>query len=193
MPEEIAMAFAVLLAGARRLAESMVVVCCFCGLLRVGEALALSRDSFAFGAGQLVILLRETKTRSHQRVAIENPQVALFISELLTRVEGHRAVPTSYTTFRRLFLLGLEALGCEHHSFSSHSMRRGGATTLFHRGVHLSDVMMRGRWSSESSCRLYVRTGEAALIAIDRERSASSDMVKLLAAMGPRVFVVPCI
>ena len=71
-------------------------------------------------------------------------------------------------------------------------MRRGGATTLFHCGIHLSDVMMRGRWSSENSCRLYVRTGEAALIAIRRE-SDSSDLVKLLAAMGPRVFVVPCI
>ena len=55
------MARAVLLACARRWAESMVVVCCFCGLLRVGEALALFRDYVAFGAGQLVILLRETK------------------------------------------------------------------------------------------------------------------------------------
>ena len=188
MPEDLAMALSVVLAGAGRWAESLVTVLCFCGLLRVGEALTLRRESLVFNDNQLVILLRYAKTGEHQRAVITNMRVISFIRELLRRGTCPlQAARTSYSIYRRFFLLGLSALGCDKYGFRSHSLRRGGATTLFARGTHLPQIMVAGRWVSESSCRLYVRTGEAALIQILRSESQNL-AIGLLSRLGSQVF-----
>ena len=70
-------------------------------------------------------------------------------------------------------------------------MRRGGATQLFIIGLPLSTIMMFGRWASESSCRLYIRQGEAAMIQIERGLDMrSTARVGALAALGPYIVVV---
>ena len=98
------MAITVLLTAHGRPAEALVVLVCFCALLRVGEAINLCREDFVFGDAQLVILLRTTKTGSHQRVVIDNVEGILYLHGLLKRVEDPiRAAPTTYSTFRRYF------------------------------------------------------------------------------------------
>ena len=52
------------------------------------------------------------------------------------------------------------------------------------KGVGLDQVMT---WAKESSCRLYVRTGEAVLTAIGRRLSARASQVAALARMGSHV------
>ena len=184
------MAITVVLTGHGRPAEALVVLVCFCALLRVGEAINLCREDFVFGDAQLVILLRTTKTGSHQRVVIDNGVVIQYLRGLLKRVEDPiRAAPTTYSTFRRYFTRALQALGLSNHGFRSHSLRRGGATTLFMRNMPLSNIMIAGRWASESSCRLYVRTGEAGLIAIRRAEAGNAG-VRLLSALGTRLFEI---
>ena len=135
----------------------------------MGEAISLCKEDFVFGPAQLVLLLTRTKTGQHQRVLIENPVVVEFARRLVAlSSHPYRAAPTNYSVYRRYFLRVLKALGCEHFQFRSHSLRRGGATTLFSRNIPLQTIMVVGRWQSESSCRLYVRTGEAGLISIQR-------------------------
>ena len=49
--------------------------------------------------------------------------------------------------------------------------------------------MIFGRWASESSCRLYVRSGESALVAVTREIGPGSlKRVNTLGAIGLHIF-----
>ena len=70
-----------------------------------------------------------------------------------------RVCDTSYGTFRFWFALG----------FRSHSLRRGGATARAIRGYTMVQIMLEGRWSCESSCRLYLKTAEAKVVCIRRD------------------------
>ena len=188
MPEDLAMAMVIVLTAGQHFAEALVTLVCFCGLLRVGEAMSLCKEDFVFGPGRLVLLLSRTKTGTHQRVVLENPVVVDFADRLLQQSPHcYRAAPTNYSRYRRLFLRVLRALGCEDFGFRSHSLRRGGATTLFSRDVPLQTIMLVGRWQSESSCRLYVKTGEAGLISIQRS-CAQNTCIHSLAALGVKVF-----
>ena len=69
----------------------------------------------------------------------------------------------SYNTFRRWFGRSCIALGFEAGYYSSHSLRRGGATELVRRAFPLMDVMQYGRWVSFASFRLYVAKGDVLL------------------------------
>ena len=51
-------------------------------------------------------------------------------------------------------LFGLEALG-----FTSHSLRRGGATQLLLQRASVEEIMIFGGWAKLSSCREYLRKG----------------------------------
>jgi len=191
MPQDVAMAAAVLLTAAGRMAEATIVLLCFCGLLRVGEALQLERESLIFGPRSLVLLLRRTKTGEHQRVELTNPQVVLYVHKLLTFNHHPRKVcPTSYGTFRLWLAKVLVVLGCGAVKFRSHSLRRGGATTLFMQGQSLAHVMCFGRRASESSCRIYIRSGEAAVIRIRRGLGKEAQVVAMLASLGGQVFSI---
>jgi hypothetical protein len=75
-------------------------------------------------------------------------------------------VQCCYSTLRRWMRRGAFALGLNEETFSSHSCRRGGATSMALGGAYLASIMLAGRWQSESSCRLYIRRGEVALLRI---------------------------
>jgi hypothetical protein len=81
---------------------------------------------------------------------------------------------TSYASFRFWFDAGLRVLSCHEMGFKSHSLRRGGATARVMKGYTLLQIMLEGRWSCESSCRLYLKTAEAAVLNIRRDINPSA-------------------
>ena len=194
MPLELALALSVLFVGAGDSHVGVAILLSFCGLLRIGETLSLQRRHLVFGMGVLTLLLENTKTGQHQRVVLTNPSVIEFVLCHLSRhgIRGSDLVcQVSYSRFRTALTRGTAALGCSSVRFRSHSLRRGGATHLFHMNVPFHDLMFYGRWLSESSCRLYVKVGEAVLIQIRRSlRPLTASRVKLLASLGPRVFLL---
>ena len=192
LPEEVAMALVTLFMAAGRPACSLASLLAFCGLLRIGEALNIRRRDIVLGDRLVVLLLPTTKTGAHQRVCLGNPEVVTFLRRALLMIPGANEdiiCAISYTTFRKWLTRALAVLGCSSFEFRSHSFRRGGATALFARGLPLSSIMIHGRWASETSCRLYVQAGEAALIAIRRTIApASRQRVATLAKIGSRIF-----
>ena len=186
------MAMVVLLTASGKHDAGLVVLLCYCGLLRIGEALGLRRSDVVFGSGSLVLLLSRTKTGEHQRVVLNNPAVALFVQRFLAaapRGPDEKMCKITYSSFRTWFSRVAAVLGGGGHQFRSHSMRRGAATSLFTAGVPFPEIMFLGRWSSESSCRLYVRSAEAAMISIERGLSPSQvARVRTLASIGPQIF-----
>ena len=69
----------------------------------------------------------------------------------------------SLPELRRLFREACTAVGCRT-KFTLHSLRHGGATHLHLSGVPIEDVMYRGRWASNKSCRRYIQAGRALLL-----------------------------
>lgn len=147
------MAAAVLLAAAARYLESAAVVLCFCGLLRIGEALTQPKSAMIWGDASVVLLLRRTKIGEHRKVELTNAAVLRVLRELGRRVPvAHAFCHTSYAVFHRVFSAAMAALGAEQVGFHSHSMRRGGAAALFRLGLPLSSTMFHGLLRAPAEC-----------------------------------------
>jgi len=170
---------------------SLACLLCFVGLLRIHESLRLLRSDLVLGEDTVVLLLGKTKTGEHQRVAISNAAVVDYIRKWLHHhpgQNGDRLCPLSYTTFAKWLQRFCRTLGVQSFKFRTHSFRRGGATTMFARGQPLSVIMHHGRWASETSCRLYIQHGEAALLTIRRSAIARQHRIAALAQLGSHVF-----
>ena len=177
MAKDVALALSVFLVASGFAPAGVSVLLCFTGLLLIGEALGIRMKNLFVQANVVVILLPVTKTGTHERVVIENKGVADFLRRYLAKSglkPEDRFIDLSYPTFRAQFSQALERLGLGNINYRSHSMRRGGATALFMMGVDLKTIMVWGRWASESSCRLYIQSGDAAMIAIQRSTNPVS-------------------
>ena len=64
-----------------------------------------------------------------------------------------KACPGTCNTFTRWFRAATDYLGFGNIAWTTHGLRRGGATELLRRQVSLHDIMIVGRWRTERSCR----------------------------------------
>ena len=170
---------------------AVAVLLCFCGLLRVGEALSLHARDVVLTDNFFVLFLAVTKRGTAERVVIHNAGVLDFLKQFLARFPrrpDELLIGASYFIFTKWFRKALEALGVAE-PYRSHSLRRGGATALFMEGVSLPNIMVYGRWRSEGSCRLYIRSAEVLVLSSTRSWTPQiAGRIRLLAALGPRVF-----
>eukprot|EP00959_Pyramimonas_sp_CCMP1952_P440387 9220337-Pyramimonas_sp.AAC.1 len=87
---------------------------------------------------------------------------------------GQRVCPVSCPRLQRWLQKAANALGFGTVHWTSHGLRRGGATELLSRGVPLADIMLFGRWLSERSAREYLRRGEVSLTRLRVDIAKSS-------------------
>ena len=143
------------------------ILLCFAGLLRVSEALALKGNDVHFADGKLIVVLNETKRGVHQKVLYSDSRLVRWFSlydQLVREKSGDaKYCPISYGVFQRWFRKSARALGSSME-WSSHSLRRGGATEMQRRHVPLTDIMVAGRWASARSAKEYLRKGDIALL-----------------------------
>lgn len=174
-PPQLALAVVVLLTALGKESVGVSLLLCFCGLLRISEALSLRIQDVLMpaqhrGALSVILLLRRSKAGAphSEKVVLDNPRVIAFLQRYLEiTLQGHEPhqpfCPVSYTTVRNWLQKALAAFGLPPNSFRTHSCRRGGATCLSMRGFALQDIMVAGRWASADSCKLYIRRAEVAL------------------------------
>ena len=128
-----------------------------------------------------------------QKVVLENSSVVQWLTRFREQhFKGETAalvIPVSYTTFSRWLLKACEAIGFKGIHWTSHGLRRGGASELLRLRVPIGNIMMFGRWLSERSCREYLRRGE---VAVYRWRNSvpltAWRRAQCLAQVGPLVF-----
>jgi integrase len=135
-------------------------------------------------SGHVILRFASTKTGSNQSVWLTNPAVEQL---LLLHVQGrdpearvfqlatpsHRTNPT--TAYRHALRVVCNGLGLGSHRFTPHSLRHGGAThALLHLGQSIETIMQRGRWQSNSSCRVYLQAGRARLLDLSVDPSILS-------------------
>jgi len=142
-------------------------------MMRVSELLALTTDDIAddydcrIGMEHkgMVICLRKTKTGTYKSVEVLEHQVIILLRNLLSLTKsGSRLFPSSDETFRRHFKHACMSLDLSSN-IVPHSLRHGGATRyLTVKKMRLEDVLLRGRWASTSTARIYIQQGRAMLL-----------------------------
>jgi integrase len=148
------------------------VLLCFVGLLRASEALSLRVSDVVFAGRYVVLCLHRTKRGLEDKVTLEGQNVCIWLKQYFLRhCSGASAddwfVGTSYNTMQRWLRKAAAALGLGHVGWSTHSLRRGGATAMYMAHMPLREIMLYGRWLAERSCREYLRKGEVAVLALE--------------------------
>ena len=160
-----------------------MIFICFTGMMRISEVLSLTMADVLLPADHamgdyVLILLRSGKrdVPDATRIVIGLPPVVRWLTVYKLRLCAGRAQTSpfcqvSYSTFRKWLRRAAPALGFEEGFYTSHSMRRGGATEMTRAGVPLLDAMHYGRWTSFSSFRLYIAKGDVLLTRLKQQLS----------------------
>ena len=64
--------------------------------------------------------------------------------------------PLNYNTALRDLRSVLRLIGIDPNGYGEHSGRRGGTTAVAAKGASIDELMLQGRWRSESMPRLYM-------------------------------------
>ena len=171
MPQHLCYASVVLLFHLDQAGVGLCMLLCFVGLLRVGEALSLRTEDITLGSSEAIIHLHRTKRGQSECVCLTSIFVVRLIRSFI-KTSGRSGTQllcqVSYTRVRVWITRATAMLGFADIPFRSHSLRRGGATALFMQRFPLDNIMVYGRWASQSSCRMYLHTGEVAVIRLMR-------------------------
>lgn len=174
MSWELAVLVAVQLARAGHFLFAVGVVLAHDCLLRIGELMAMRRDSIAdvgdvrLGAELKVmtVSIGKAKTGKNQSVTVANPAVAELVRAVVANTKpGQLLFPGGPTKFRAAFKASCASLGLSK-DFVPHSLRHGGATRLSMQGARVEDILLRGRWRSNASARTYIQSGAAVAISL---------------------------
>jgi integrase len=145
----------------------------FVCLLRIGEFVNLrvedildadSRDVRFDTALRSGLRLRSTKTADNLFAELHNKDVLKLLRMVVRgKSRDDRVFDFSASSFRDWFKRAVFSLGLDQR-YVPHSLRHGGATALYMRGVSLETILHMGRWASMKSARYYVQSGEAILL-----------------------------
>ena len=192
MPRQFAMAAVTWLVVAGKPALALAVLLCFCGLLRASEALQLRRDNLVRVCDAWVLVLGETKRGQEQKVVLTAAEVCRWVDSYFHRYPcspSARVIPHAYNTFQLWLRKCMTAMSCAHLPWSTHSLRRGGASEMARVGIPMADIMAYGRWASSRAAQEYVRRGEVALLQVgDTFPPEAWSTTRCLARIGAEVW-----
>ena len=171
MPWPVVLAVAEYLASVGKLREGVAVLVSAHCWLRVGEVVGLRHENFAASndvrLGMVlpyaVLTVHDTKTKRFDSVEVTRRDVAALLSWMQDGI-GTRLFPFTRSHLEDSLRAACNALGLAHCGYVWHSLRHGGATDACLGHMPFYDIMLRGRWQSERSARLYCQTGRALLL-----------------------------
>ena len=164
--------FALAVAGCCRalgeLGAAAMILCGFDAFLRTGELMSIvPEDVVVYSRRQRAVLrLVHTKT-SVRKNALESVVIRSALAVQLLEAALQVAVPErpliglAPHRFRLLFRSILTALDLQGFNYSLYSLRRGGATWDFLRHGSMETTLLRGRWASTATARIYVQDAAA--------------------------------
>ncbi len=158
---------------------SVAVLVQFDAMLRVGELLKLRRSDVAFsddlrlGMSQrskpyVVLRVAAAKTGVNQSAMLTDPHVMAVLREymrLWVPVDSDALLfPVSLQALYQWWGEAFRGLGLSS-SYTTHSLRHGGATRLLLQGESIETILVRGRWAATKSARTYLNASKGLLLA----------------------------
>lgn len=160
-------------------------------MLRPGELCKLKHsdfvlpDDFALGQAQAAIRIVAPKNRrqfgAEQFVTLKNPNVICGLRHLLSSDVEKNFWPSKPRRFSVLFKQVVNELGLDSLKLTPGSLRPGGATMFFGRGVNIASLRFMGRWTAERSLEHYIQQAMATQI-VNRLPSQTIRRLKHLGA-----------
>ena len=144
----------------------MLASIAFCGLERCSLSLSCAQVRGTRAAP--VLCLPDTKTSKRhgetEYIAVEDEVAIVLLHWLVARRNGQGTFFTaSPAAFRTMFRRLAEAVGLDSAAFTPYSIRRGGATHDYMSHGNLDRSLVRGRWQTGRTARLYIKVGEELL------------------------------
>ena len=139
---------------------------CFDGMLRSGELYHLAVGDVAFYRDRAVLRLGLTKggnrTGKEEMVVVNSLVAVKWLRRACCgRSAEEMLLRKGADHFRKCFKLFLCAFSLESYHINVYSLRRGGATWDFLSHQSMERTLLRGRWSSTSSARIYLQDAAA--------------------------------
>lgn len=136
-----------------------IVSMCFYGFLRINECLSLAPNEVYYDEdGRMIISVKMSKTdQTGRRVNVYVNQTYTFYSPFiwlekylkLCKPVNQRLFTFSDNLFRIKLKNMLSSMGVDPNSYSSHSLRKGAASTAAQLGIQDCQIKAQGRWLSE--------------------------------------------
>ena len=137
----------------------------FEGYLRVSEAVGVKGVDVVLREQEGVVALAKTKTGLNQSIVIRSGRFLDLTRRLCKQTRGQATlVGFSAETYRRVFRRIVALLGVEPGMLTPHSLRHGGATDDYMRGVPMADIVVKGRWVYAKTAARYIQQGRALLV-----------------------------
>ena len=140
----------------------------FAAFLRTGEMtnLAAADVSVDVLTGRIILALPSTKTsrRMVDSVEVLDVKLAHLLQSVLQDRPSSPLAGLSPNQFRAKLATYLAFFSLQDVGFSAYSLRRGGASHAFASGVHFDALLLKGRWQSIRTARLYLDSGRASLV-----------------------------
>ena len=166
--------------------------------LRTGEIMALRWADITIyeSAGTAMIRLRDTKsqhqTGANEFVMVRSKRAVRLLLEARARAgsAAQRAAPAigmAPAAFQRVFAEIRALLQLEDQRLTLYSWRRGGASADFRSHGSMETTLLRGRWASVRTARLYVQdaVAEATTLALlPAQRAACLQLASRAARVG---------
>lgn len=146
---------------------SLMLVVAYSTFLRTGEIFRIRRENVVLGGPNqpAVIFLQDTKTSQRKQILWEKVLVKepLAIDCLVELCNGwpkpQLLIQESVFQFRKIWKDSVDALHLSQWKILPYSIRRGGATSAYKRGMSFEELMQQGRWSNVSTARIYLDEG----------------------------------
>ena len=148
----------------------------FCSFLRPCEWTALAAGRVGVPSGRLqglvnkaILTIMNAKNRrlfGRIQVAVcEDVRAIDWLTWLIHALPGTaRLAPGGTPRFRKYFDRCVRALGIAHLGLTPASLRAGGATHSFNRGLDLGHIKFRGRWASLRTLEHYLQEATGVLV-----------------------------
>lgn len=168
MPAEVCMAIAGVAMDVQEFRFAATILVGFLAFMRTGEMVSLQMEDIALFVpeGKIILALPSTKTSKKQMesVAITDPFVCSLLFELQRSSPQGSLAAVTPNIFRAKLAQFCSFLNLAPCGFSAYSIRRGGASFAFASGEPFDQLLLRGRWQSVKTARIYLDTGRASLV-----------------------------
>ena len=152
-------------------------------LLRTGELLQLRvadimmNDQLTFATINLPDTKGEKRTGITDSVSVTDAALIRLIARFIqTKQPGDSIIERVPQAFRRCFRQLVDGLSLNNLLLKPYSMRRGGATSLFRGTNSLDVVVLKGRWATQRTARIYVNTSLQDIAAHSITSEAENEM-----------------
>lgn len=150
----------------------------FHAYLRSGELFALRCGHVMSDGASGGVHLPVTKKGIRDSVSIDDPLVARLVAHRLAHSQpGDLFIHRSSFRARRDLALLLQFFQLHDVGYRFYSCRRGGATADFRASGLMERVLVRGRWESSRTARIYITDGIGSLLQLQMGSSKQRELM----------------